>query len=413
MNAGIGARQIHIGCVDHQGTGAVRKDDRNSGFFSKQLKGSEVKTEIVVRFFKAWAAIVSRSPLVDRLIYIDLFAGKGTYDEGESPGEPVHSTPLRILEAAIADPKIAPLLIALFNDGNPEYAEALRQSIASLPGIQSLRAPPLVTSGPVDRSLADLFGKTRLAPSFLFLDPFGYKGLTRDLIGSVLKDWGCDCVFFFNYVRLNMAFNEPKFKEHVDALFGVDRAEQMRKDMHGMEPSDREEFILRSLGDAMRDIRGKFMLVFRFCTANGTPKRHIVYISKAYRGYAVMKDAMASQSDLSAEDVPFLEYIVSEEDDAPSLFAMAPWHDWRLNVRFRLATLKGSLQREFANRPIPFKELFESHEARNTGLPFTKANYKRAVTALAAVGKATLLKPNGTVPRSGTCPDDAIVTLLL
>src|SRR5207248_10024637 len=40
--------------------------------------------------------------------------------------------------------------------------------------------------------------------TFLFVDPFGYKGLSLQLVNSVIKDWGCDCVFFFNYNRISM-----------------------------------------------------------------------------------------------------------------------------------------------------------------------------------------------------------------
>lgn len=50
-------------------------------------------------------------------------------------------------------------------------------------------------------------------------DPFGYKGLSWALIRSVIKDWGSDCVFFFNYSRINAGINNPIVNEHMEALF--------------------------------------------------------------------------------------------------------------------------------------------------------------------------------------------------
>jgi len=39
--------------------------------------------------------------------------------------------------------------------------------------------------------------------------------------------WGCDCVFFFNYNRINAGINNPGVKKHMDALFGEERADAL------------------------------------------------------------------------------------------------------------------------------------------------------------------------------------------
>jgi three-Cys-motif partner protein len=58
-------------------------------------------------------------------------------------------------------------------------------------------------TGEIDDEAARYFNETKLIPSFSFIDPFGYKGLSLNIIKGVIKDWGCDCVFFFNYNRIN------------------------------------------------------------------------------------------------------------------------------------------------------------------------------------------------------------------
>ena len=56
------------------------------------------------------------------------------------------------------------------------------------------------------------------------MDPWGYKGLSLRLINSVLRNWGSDCIIFFNYNRINMGLNNEFVREHMDALFGAERA---------------------------------------------------------------------------------------------------------------------------------------------------------------------------------------------
>jgi hypothetical protein len=51
----------------------------------------------------------------------------------------------------------------------------------------------------VDEQVTQLIERTHLPPTLSFLDPFGYKGLSNRLIQAYLKDFGCECIFFFNY----------------------------------------------------------------------------------------------------------------------------------------------------------------------------------------------------------------------
>jgi Protein of unknown function (DUF5131) len=67
-----------------------------------------------------------------------------------------------------------------------------------------------------------------LVPTLFFVDPWGYKGLTLQLINSVSKDWGCDAIIFFNYNRLNMGLSNLAVDEHMSALFTEKRAASLR-----------------------------------------------------------------------------------------------------------------------------------------------------------------------------------------
>ena len=55
-----------------------------------------------------------------KIAYIDLFAGPGRYKDGAA------STPLMILEKAVADPKIAQRLVSIFNDEDTNNTATLQ-----------------------------------------------------------------------------------------------------------------------------------------------------------------------------------------------------------------------------------------------------------------------------------------------
>ena len=85
-----------------------------------------------------------------------------------------------------------------------------------------------------------MFSEMKIVPSLIFLDPWGYKGLCLDLINSVVKDWACECIFFFNYSRINMGLSNPTVKIHMEALFGAERADVLSKELEAMTPEERE-----------------------------------------------------------------------------------------------------------------------------------------------------------------------------
>lgn len=53
-----------------------------SSFFYEQKEQSYIKTEIVTKYFSAWSKVIISSPYVNRIAYIDLFAGPGKFEDG-------------------------------------------------------------------------------------------------------------------------------------------------------------------------------------------------------------------------------------------------------------------------------------------------------------------------------------------
>ena len=172
-------------------------------FFDEQAEQSQVKAAIVTKYFWSWAKIITgylkKAGKKDtRIAYIDLFAGPGRYEDG------TRSTPLLILEQAIAETAFRDNLVTWFNDKDSKNTRSLAKAIDELPGVETLKHKPQVFSNEVGDKIVKMFEELNLIPTLFFVDPWGYKGLSLRLINSVLKDWACECIFFFNYNRINM-----------------------------------------------------------------------------------------------------------------------------------------------------------------------------------------------------------------
>lgn len=116
-------------------------------FFKQQSEQSRIKAQIVSQYFWYWAKIIGeqvlRSRKSDRIIYMDLFSGKGIYDKGDK------STPILVVENVLRDEKLTSLVRCVFNDSKPENIESLKKSITAIEGIQKLCFPPRYFTEPV------------------------------------------------------------------------------------------------------------------------------------------------------------------------------------------------------------------------------------------------------------------------
>jgi three-Cys-motif partner protein len=339
-------------------------------FFDESREQSRIKTRIVTKYFSAWSQVIV--PQVqrkggNRLAFIDLFAGPGRYRD-EMP-----STPLLVLGSAVKDPALSNMLVAIFNDAHEPHARSLEEAIDSMPDIGKLRYKPRVGNYQVGPAIVERLDAIKMVPTLLFVDPWGYKGLSLKLINSVLRHWGSDCIVFFNYNRINSGIINPSVREHMDALFGVERAKRLRSQLRfeKLRPLDRERIIFQEIAAAFRAQGGRFFLPFRFWMENQKRiSHHLLFVSKNFRGYHLMKDIMAPESSSEAQGVPSFEYNPRDYSIGPSLELYRP-----------LDELEGRLLVDLKGRRWTMKQIYERHSFNK---PFTKKNYKQALQSLHA-----------------------------
>ena len=362
-------------------------------FFEERSDQSELKARIVTKYFFAWANVIM--PVVrkrggEKIAYIDLYAGPGRYENGAV------STPLRVLQTAIRNVQMAQMLVSIFNDSEKAVTTTLREEIEKLPGIEKLKYPPVVLCGEVDKEASRFFREMKLIPSFSFLDPFGYKGLSLDMIRGVIKDWGCDCVFFFNYNRINAAINNPSVEHHINDLFGMEYADELRAKLPQLGSQLRELVVLEELANAIKRMDGKHVLPFTFKNARGTRTAYkLIFVSKHFRGYSIMKDIMAAESSTHDEGVPSFTYSPADAS-TPLLLSLAQ----------PLSELRANLLDSFAGRELKFRDIYESH---SIDTPYIEKNYREVLKELETDGMISAVSTKNKTRRFGTYADHVLI----
>lgn len=371
---------------------------KNGNFFDEQLEQSLVKSTIVSKYFGVWSKVIistqKRFPKnSQKIAYIDLFAGPGRYKDGTI------STPHKILTNAIEDVDLSERLVAVFNDKDETNSQELEKSIFEIPNIKSLKYKPEIWNQEVGENIVLKFEKINLIPTLFFVDPWGYKGLSLRLVNSVVKDWGCDAIFFFNYNRINMGLSNDKVKSHMEALFGASRSEKLRIELDSKNAVQRELLIIEELCQALKEYGSRFVLPFRFRDSNKKKtSHHLIFVSKNFKGYEIMKEIMAKESTNDEQGVPSFAYDPAD---------LMPKQTLLFKLSRPLDDLKKDLLKVFSKKKLTMHEIYEQH---NVDTPYIKKNYKDVLKEFHENGLIEAISNKGKPPKTGTFGDDIIVT---
>ena len=352
-------------------------------FFEERKDQSEIKAKIVEKYFDAWSKVMisaletySRYDKNKPIAYIDLFSGPGKYEDGSE------STPILILKKALVNPKLQQRLLTVFNDKEKRHSDELLKNIKSIPNIDQLQFEPQVTNFEVGDEIANYFQKIKLVPTLMFLDPFGYRGLSIKLISSIMKkdNWGCECIIFFSYDAINRAINNTIVQQYMIDLFTEKKLQKLRNklDNYNLSSPRKELEIIEHFAEAIKEeTDAKYILPFRFKKYNANrTSHHLIFITKNIRGYEIMKEVMARESSEQNQGVGTFEYNPATEKQ-PLLFQLSR----------PLDELQDLLLQELESQTLTMQEIYDNH---HVDTPYIKSNYKNVLKKLEEQRKITV-----------------------
>lgn len=326
----------------------------------------------------------------DNLVYIDGFAGRGTYT-GED-GHPVDGSPLRALQKIASLPDLAKKVTTIFIEKDKvlfdQLAEHLKRFHSKHPEI---REPHLgngefseVMTKQLDLLAAD--GKS-LAPAFVFIDPCGVDGVDFNVIDRVLKNQKKAEVFvFFNIegIRRIVGLKDKMGPTMVKLLGSEGRAKELLATVAACRtPQEREQAIVTYYEELLRtQTPAKFVASFRVEKADKKVTSHyLIHATQHPLGFAIMKDVMWGVGK-TAEGKGGLT--LEQASSVPMEMLFTPeWESIRQSI---LAELKPGM------KPVSY---FSDGLVKKPDNRLCARAYKTALLELEAEGKIVVINKNG------------------
>jgi three-Cys-motif partner protein len=242
------------------------------------------KHEILRRYLAAWFPILSTHH--SRIVYIDGFSGPGRYRNGE-PGSPMIALDVAINHRKTMDGEI----VFWFIEEREDRFAHLQQELAAIeiPGHFKVIADSGQFHEKIGSVLASIDAdKTELAPTFAFIDPFGFSGIPFSLIEQLLKHKSCEAFITFMVDAINRFLEHPEDKvvQHIVDAFGGDDAVKIAK-----RPGNRIED-LRELYQSKLSTVARYVRFFEMRDRRNRPQYYLFFATNNAMGHVKMKEAM-------------------------------------------------------------------------------------------------------------------------
>ena len=180
---------------------------------------TQAKHVILKKYLDAWLPIMTSWN--GRVLYIDGFAGPGKYTGGEE------GSPIIALKSAIHHrAQLKAEVVFLFVEADKARYQHLDMIIARETLPQNFKTQTI--HGKFDDTVTGLLNyleeqQKRIAPAFVFVDPFGFSHTPFRLIQRIMSNPRCEVLITFMYEAINRFLDHLDLPERYDELFGTNQ----------------------------------------------------------------------------------------------------------------------------------------------------------------------------------------------
>jgi three-Cys-motif partner protein len=340
---------------------------------------TKAKHDMLASYLDGWFPILSKWN--GRVLFFDGFAGRGRYNDG-SEGSPLVA--LRRLVDHQHFPRMRHREFVFYLvEADADNAASLQSEVDAFKAAKARwpdNVKTYVVNEKFDVTASALLEhlreqKRRLAPTFAFIDPFGYSGIPMDLMADLLA-----------YPRTEVFVNF--MVGYVQRFITWDRQQKPMRDLFGMDvsdvldgydgQSDRVEH-LRAVYAGQLQERAGFDHVQSFAMINSTGNigYYLLHGTRHRKGVELMKDAMWRVD-------PGGGYTFSDRlADENVLFTLDP----------DLTPLRAELLRHFAGQSGVAVEDIVWHTLLHT--PYRRAHVRPVLRPLESEGAIQVKRPPG------------------
>jgi three-Cys-motif partner protein len=245
---------------------------------------TKAKHEILRRYLGAWFPILGSK--IPRIVYIDGFCGPGKYLGGED------GSPIIALKEALKQPVLATSEVNfLFIDERADRIGHLESELSSLKIPSNFHVNPIVNE--FDSSLTQILDNLQvkghqLAPTFAFVDPFGFMGAPFSLVKRLLENPRTEVFINIMIEFVNRFAEHPTFavQQHIKALLGASDIE-----INAVVNSQDRKLAFRQLYQEKLQKHAKFVRFFEMYDDGNNLIYYLFFASNHPLGHKKMKEA--------------------------------------------------------------------------------------------------------------------------
>lgn len=344
------------------------------------------KHTILRRYLGAWFGIMGRTN--PRIIYLDGFCGPGRYKGGED-GSPVLA--IKLAKGHHQKNNLHEVTF-VFVEERKDRVDHLRNELSSLPVPSTFHIS--VNQNQFDNTLSEILDYldtkgAKIAPTFAFIDPFGFKGAPFKLVQRLLNNPKTEVFvnIMANSINRFLDHPDPQIKNHIVDLFGTPHVLQiLNVGYHGISQ-------LRELYQAQLEKCAKYVRYFEMRDEDNRIIYYLFFATNNRLGHIKMKEAFWKVDSSTG-------YHFSDATNANQLvlFEVDPSKD--------LAEL---LSLQFQGRKTTISVIQEFVEDHT---PYLASHMKKALRQLEEQDRLCVdpLKQGGDKRKKTTFPEDVVVT---
>ncbi len=326
---------------------------------------TRVKHEILRKYLQPWLTILGKYH--PKVCYFDGFAGRGEY-EGGAPGSPLIA--MKIAEELINHnkvQKVVPVFVEKDPDNFANLEAVIKANKSRFPNVQE----PILACDEFCNIVSEVTEKVgvKLAPSFFFIDPFGFTGASFSTVKDILSIPRTEIFLTFMVRDINRFLAKSDLWPAFDELFGT------KEWRHFLDEPNREN----SLRDLyIRQLRSqteaKFSWAFRICADERIQTTYyLIHATRHFRGLYIMKSIMYNQGGggtfayLGPNDLANRSQMRMFDDSIPSL--------------------KRYLEERFKKRTLTYNKVLEESYMDT---PWVDKHYRQALKELEGENKISV-----------------------